>query len=258
LSAAVSGRSPEDFDWILVQFNRLDIEPVIIAGQAVNIWGKTFREWDAANNPCSPKINDLLPLTSNDMELLEIRGISALDAFNGVVGRDKTKLFAKAAAPDTATYHLKGKSGLFKVQILAWLPGASREEIFKRLIPIRLGRHKAHVKVPDPVVMLSCKIANLATLNHTNPARNDYKHVLVLMCCLRALIGSQIQKGTLTRDVLKIIKRFDGVIKTRDAKKITKVHSLKWDNCIPFDLIEQAAQSDTAWKSFLKHRPHRG
>ena len=94
MNAAASGRSPEEFDWILVQFNRHDIEPIIIAGQAVNIWGKTFREWDAAHNPYSPKINDLLPLTSNDMELLEIQGISALEAFKGVVGRDKTDPFS--------------------------------------------------------------------------------------------------------------------------------------------------------------------
>ena len=128
MNPSARGRSPEEFDWILAQFNRHDIEPVIIAGQAVNIWGKTFREWDTANNPTTPKINDLLPLTSNDMELLEIQGISTLEKFKGVVGRDKTDPFAKAASPDTATYHLKNKTGLFKVQVLAWLPGASREE----------------------------------------------------------------------------------------------------------------------------------
>ena len=51
MSQTSSGHPPEDFDWILVQYNNDDIEPIIVAGQAVNTWGKTFREWDAKHNP---------------------------------------------------------------------------------------------------------------------------------------------------------------------------------------------------------------
>lgn len=49
---------PEDFDWILVQFNNDDIQPIIVAGQAVNIWGKTFRDWDAKFNLVSERCHN--------------------------------------------------------------------------------------------------------------------------------------------------------------------------------------------------------
>jgi hypothetical protein len=147
LNQKPKGHPPEDFDWILVQFNQADIQPIIVAGQAVNIWGKTFREWDAKFNPGKPKINDLLPLTSDDMELLEFKGVSALGKFESVVGSEKTDPFAKAASPDSATYHLKNKDGTLKVQILAWLPGATREQLTKYSVSIKLGAKRALIPV---------------------------------------------------------------------------------------------------------------
>ncbi len=254
MSQTSAGHPPEDFDWILSQYNNDDIEPIIIAGQAVNIWGKTFREWDAKYNPTHPRIEDLLPLTSNDMELLEFRGVSAIGKFKGVVGSEKTAPFAKAASPDTATYHLESKAGLFKVQILAWLPGASREQILKHLVPIKLGIRKALVRVPDPVVLLSCKIANLSTLKQTNPKRHDHKHVQILMCCVRATIGQGIQNGTATHNILKVIKRFNRIAQSREARKVTKEYGLDWSRCIPLDLIIQQAETDTVWRNFLRHQ----
>lgn len=257
MSQKVKGHLPEDFDWILVQFNQVDIRPIIVAGQAVNIWGKTFRPWDAKFNPTKPRIEDLLPLTSDDLELLEFKGVSALGKFKGVVDSDKSAPFAKAASPDSATYHLKNAAGVFKVQILTWLPGASREMLTKYSVPIKLGANKALVRVPDPVILLSCKIANLATLSQTNPVRNDHKHVQILMCCIRALIGTRIQKETPPHDVLKIIARFNKTIATKDARKVTKKYQLDWESCLPLDLIDEAAKTDKVWQNYCKHQTRR-
>ncbi len=55
--------APEQYDWILARINQVGIRPIIVAGQAVNMWGTVYREWDAQHNLHSPKIAYLLPLT---------------------------------------------------------------------------------------------------------------------------------------------------------------------------------------------------
>ena len=254
MNPASKGHDPEEFVWILQQFNAGHVEPIVIAGQAVNIWGKAFRKWDAENNSTSPKIDDLQPLTSNDLELLEFKGISALDKFAGVVHSEKTDPFGKAAAPDTATYFFKQKKTTLKVQVLAWTLGASRNELEKYLVSVRLGQAKIRIRVPDPLVLLGCKIANLATLNQKKPERNDYKHVRILMCCVRALLGQLLQNNQPPRDILKLVKRLDTKTESSDAKKVASQYQIDWDDCLPFELIEQAATSHVPWRNFIQNR----
>jgi len=254
LNLVSKGHDPEEFIWILQQFNAGQVDPIVVAGQAVNIWGKAFRKWDAEHNPQSPKIEELQPLTSNDMELLEFKGVSALDKFEGVVHSEKTDPFGKAAAPDTATYFFKQKKTVLKVQVLAWMPGASRDELQNYLVPIQLGQEKVRIRVPDPIVLLGCKIANLATLNQKKPERNDYKHVRILMCCVRALLGQLLQNDKPPRDILKLIKRLDAKIESSDAKKIATQYQIDWNDSIPFERIDSAAKKHLPWRNFLLNR----
>ena len=99
-------RRPEQYDWILIQFNEKGIVPVIVAGQAVNIWSSIHQDWDTRYNPTSPKISDLLPLTSADMELLDTGIVRTLEKFSGVVDVEKTVQFQHKQSPDIATIHL--------------------------------------------------------------------------------------------------------------------------------------------------------
>lgn len=245
-------RAPEEYDWILLQFNNAGIEPVIIAGQAVNIWGKYFREWDEKNNPLPLKIRDLLPLTSDDLEVLETKVVQPMKQFEGLAGPpDIASPFGKATSNDAATFHFTSPAGLFKVQVMKQVLGADNDEIFKRLIPIKIGKIEVSIKVPDPITLLKCKIENLAILDQEKPKlRFDLKHVKILICCIRALIGLTIASKK-EREALNLIKRMKGVTETASGKKVKALHGLNWNDCIPFDLIRQQTPENEKWQNFL-------
>lgn len=252
MSASAAKHEPEDFDWIFLQFNQRGIAPIVVAGQAVNIWGKVFREWDRAHNPESPKIDDLLPLTSEDLEILATGVIEHLDRFQGVKSVSKTDPFGKVAAPDAATYYLQDKKAVFKVQVLAWVNGVDNTEIQKRALPIRIGSEQAEIRLPDPITLLQCKIANLVTVDQNNPPRQDLKHVRILICCIRAFIAQTIQQEGKSRQGLKLIQRLRDVIRSKYASRVKKEYALDWAQCLPLDIIEALAPKQAVWRNFLK------
>lgn len=241
----MESRAPEEYDWILLQFNAAGVTPTVVAGQAVNIWGKTFLEWNRLHFPHQPKIADLLPLTSEDMEILSTVGTSKIDKFSGVVGRPhRTDPFAKAAGPDTKTVYLQSPNGQFKVQVLAWVNGLDQKEIHRRAVPVSLGKEKAQVLVPDPIALLEGKIANCCTLDQAH--RHDFKHVQILIGCIHALIAQDFQdaRGTLNR--LRRLKRIAG---EKYGRLMKKNYSVDWRYCVPQCVIDQARIQD---KQFLE------
>jgi len=143
---------PEQYDWVLVQFNEKGIVPVIVAGQAVNIWSSIHQDWDAKHNPTSPKISDLLPLTSGDMELLDTGVIRTLEKFSGVVDVQKTAPFQHTHSPDIATIHLEQGGEIFKIQVMVQILGASKEEILRKALVVEVGTagRTTKVRVADP------------------------------------------------------------------------------------------------------------
>jgi hypothetical protein len=42
---------PEAYAHLLQELNQKGITPIIVGGQAVNIWASFYVAWDAANNP---------------------------------------------------------------------------------------------------------------------------------------------------------------------------------------------------------------
>jgi hypothetical protein len=255
LKAHSAKHDPEDFDWIFLQFNQRGIAPVVVAGQAVNIWGKVFREWDRAHNPETPKIDDLLPLTSEDLEILATGVIKHLDQFKGVKSVSKTDPFGKAASPDAATYYLQDKKKLFKVQVLSWVNGVDNTEIQKRALPIRIGSEQAEILLPDPITLLRCKIANLVTVDQNDPPRQDLKHVRILICCIRAFIAQTIEQDVKSRQALKLIQRLRSVVRSKYASRVKKEYGLNWAHCLPLDMIEALAPKQLPWSNFLKTFP---
>lgn len=232
----MDSRAPEEYDWILLQFNAVGVTPVVVAGQAVNIWGKTFLEWNRLHFPYQPKIADLLPLTSEDMEILSTVGTSKIDKFSGVIGRPhRTDPFAKAAGPDTKTVYLESPNGQFKVQVLAWVNGLDQKEIHRRAVPVSLGKEKAQVLVPDPLALLEGKIANCCTLDQTH--RHDFKHVQILIGCIHALIAQDIQEARGTLNRLRRLKRISG---SKYGRQMKKQYSVNWSHCIPQCVVDQA------------------
>lgn len=253
--SALPKRPPEDFDWILLQFNKKKLTPTIVAGQAVNIWGKAFREWDAKFNPYSPKIDDLLPLSSDDLEILETTDVKAISKFKGVRFVDKAKPSSRVRSADAATLWFENEKGRLKVQVMSWVIGADNEEIERRSIPVRLGDSQVEVKVPDPIVLLKCKIANLVRLNQDDPPRQDLKHIKILICCVHAFIGHFVQSESDPRPALKLINRLRRLARTHYAKQVGEKYHLDWDRCIPMEVIRQLAKDSPKWERFLRQKP---
>ena len=248
---------PEQYDWIIVQFNKQGIVPVVVAGQAVNLWSTIHREWDAKHNPTSPKIDDLPPLTSGDMEFLDTGIIRALETLPGVVDVERTTPFQPAHSPDLATVHLKRNGETFKVQVMVQVLGATREEILQKALTVEVGTgdQTTKVRVADPITLLQCKIQNLIQLDQENPPRNDLRHTKLLVCCVRALIGKTAtneKDEKATRHALNLIEAVRALTKTRAAKQVAKEHGIVWSNCIPLDIIKKLSEKDSKWQNFLR------
>jgi hypothetical protein len=250
-------RRPEQYDWILIQFNEKGIVPVIVAGQAVNIWSSIHQDWDTRYNPTSPKISDLLPLTSADMELLDTGIVRTLEKFSGVVDVEKTVPFQHTHSPDIATIHLELNGEIFKIQVMVQVLGASKEEILRKALTVEVGAgdRAIKVRVADPITLLKCKIQNLITLDQKKPTpRQDLKHTKLLVCCIRALIGKTAtdkEDEKSTRHALNLIQAVRDVTKSKAAKQIEKQYGIDWGSCIPLDLIQTLADKSTTWRRFL-------
>jgi len=249
---------PDHYNWIIEQFNRIGITPIIIAGQAVNLWSSLYREWDTRHNPTRPRIDDLLPLTSSDMEFLDTGIVHVLETFTGVVDVSKTVPFQHTASPDLATIHLERNKETFKIQVMVQVLGATNEEIIRNALPAKIndGDQSVTVKVIDPITLLKCKIQNLLTLDQKTPTvRHDERHVKLSTCCIRAFIAQTAtneKDEKATRHALNLIEAVRELTKTKAAKQVAKEHGIVWSNCIPLDIIEKLSEKDPKWQNFLR------
>jgi hypothetical protein len=67
-------RPADAFAPFLRSLNKAGLKPVIVAGQAVNIWASIFERWDDEHTDIAaiPKLKDLRPFVSRDIDLSDV------------------------------------------------------------------------------------------------------------------------------------------------------------------------------------------
>lgn len=100
--------------------------------------------------------------------------------------------------------------------------------------------------------MLKCKIANAAALPQTG--RSDVPQLQMMIRCVRAYIGEDVQNGVEARMILKLIERFDAIQRHRYTKSAARKHSLDFAKCLPVPQLCERAQTDEKIRNYVHHQ----
>ena len=128
--------------------------------------------------------------------------------------------------------------------------GIPNEELGKRAILIEFAG--ANVRVPDPLTLLQGKLKNLIVLNQVG--RNDYRHVQILILCVRAFLGEHLEQNQASRPLLNILSRLDDTLKSKDALKAEANFGFSLENCYPVGELSERAKKDEKIRNYLHHQ----
>jgi hypothetical protein len=246
----MSGIPPEACASIFKALSEKQSSPIIVGGQAVNLWATVYEAWDKANNPEPVPLSQYRPFVSKDLDLTAISN-HQLSFLPGVVERHIPRRQFRNFAPDTGTFFFEAEGiGRIRVEILSRVLGADNDEIEAHAVTLDLAG--TPVRVPDPLVVLKCKIANAATLPQTG--RSDVPQLQMMIRCVRAYIGEDVQNGVEARKILKLIERLDAIRTHRYTKSATTKYGLDFAKCLPVPQLRERAQTDEKIRNYLHHR----
>lgn len=168
-------RPPEDYS----RFLALNEPPLLVGGQAVNLWGLYY--WSRSA--------ELAPFVSRDIDVLGQR--ETLQELANVAGL-KPHYFSLRPPSNEVGYILpKDESEQpLLIEVLRWVKGVNQVELESDAVTFLIGDN-VPVRVPSPIVLLKAKLANLATISQEG--RQDAKHVRILFRILPGYLGDLVK-----------------------------------------------------------------
>jgi hypothetical protein len=241
---------PEAYASVFQALLEKQLSPIIVGGQAVNLWATVYEEWDAANNPEPDPLRQYRPFTSKDLDLTAILN-HQISFLPGVVERHIPRRQFRNLAPDTGTFFFEVEGvGRVRVEILSRVLGADNDEIEEHAVTLELAG--TPVRIPDPLIVLKCKIANAATLSQAD--RSDVPQLRMMIRCVRAFLGTSIQQGLEARQILKLIDRFDAIREHRYTKSAQAKYGIDLAKCLPVPQLQERAQTDEKIRNYLHYQ----
>jgi hypothetical protein len=241
---------PEAYASVFKVLYEKQLSPIIVGGQAVNLWAAVYEDWDTTNNPEPVPLRQYRPFVSKDLDLTAISN-DQISFLPGLVERHIPRRQFRDPAPDTGAFFFEAEGiGRIRIEILSRVLGADNDEIERHAVTLDLAG--TPIRIPDPLVMLKCKIANAATLPQTG--RSDVPQLQMMIRCVRAYIGEDVQNGVEARKILKLIERLDAIQKHRYAKSAARKHSLDFSKCLPVPQLRQRALTDEKIRNYVSHQ----
>jgi len=211
---------PEDYDPIFRQ------GVVIVGGQAVNLWGKTYaRRGD-------PILEEFEPFVSKDADIfLSDRNAAArLAAEAGWQYRDSPY---GPETPIVGFIELEQEDRTLRVDVLRSVKGLADSDLVVR-DPLLFSTGIKYF-VPAPDVILRAKLANLAGIFQDD--RDDERQVRIMIrCCQHYLLDAAAAVKAERLSENEAFGRFAAVhslITTRQAKRLDRKHGLALAEAIP-------------------------
>jgi hypothetical protein len=247
----MSALPPDAYAGILQELNKKGITPIIVGGQAVNIWASIFTGWDSINNPEPHPLRDLIPFTSSDMDLAGVLN-HQISYLPGIVERDIPVRPFRSLAKSTGFFVFRDGSALhpLRVQLMKSVLGTDDQELRERSLLLEFAGSR--ILVPDPIVILKCKLANLSTLPQAE--RSDLSHVKIMVRCVRAYIGQDVQQGVEARHLLRMIDRLNLVRQDRDAKAVESKFEIDLSKCLPVPELIDRARTDEKIMNYVRYQ----
>jgi len=228
-------RSLTDFGDLLPHLQDCgDDSPVIVGGQAVELYGEKYAL-------TTPELRPFLPCLTEDLDLLGSRTfVRKLGQATGC-RTQVTDPFAKTDSPLSGTVYLpKGHAHVLFALRHARLP---LRDIRQSALQVEYeGRI---FRVIHPLLLLKEKIHLTVCLNQTG--RNDAAHLKILIPCLRVYLadkivaaGSDARKG---RECVTLLKAVLAVMQSKEAGTAAQCHGCQWNRLLPLDALQHTTNA---------------
>ncbi|MEM0964753.1 MAG: hypothetical protein AAGJ81_01210 [Verrucomicrobiota bacterium] len=235
--SASEGRPLEDFSRYLAT----EEAPLVVGGQAVNLWALFYRR----------ATEGLEPFVSKDVDLLGDRKLLEEVARLGGV---KPHFFPLKPPSNEVGYAapVDGSDMPLVIEVLRWVNGVSSEELLRDSVIMGVGPSKIPVRLPSPVYLLKAKLANMTSISQEG--RQDAKHLEILWRVIPAYFDQMIKSLTdgkrTERDVVNLLGTLLEIVTSSPSPAILEQLQLSSDDL--FSGLPNSRHHKIA--SFRKHQ----
>lgn len=203
--------------------------PLIVGGQAVNIWAEIYVAQE-------PSLERFQPFTSRDADIFGTRALAASLAQragwechfpqerDSVCVAILSKTITAGQAPLT-------------IEVLGEVNGLTEADLGMTAI-IELGQGKQY-RIPSPIVLLKAKLYNLVSLANLDRPQ-DIKHTRMLLRIVPQYLNelaAEQRAGTVTEaNLIGAIRYTASVVHSTVAKSAGRIHSLNYRPVFPLSL----------------------
>ena len=175
-------REPSDFAEILT----LSEAPLLVGGQAVNVWAEHFASKDS-------RLEAFRPFISKDADIFGDRELAErISAASGW----KLRYYGepRTIAVGLLTKEIPGKEPLL-VEVIRSVNGLTSHDLADSdLVELRPGQV---YRIPSPIILLKAKLANVAEIDQAK--RQDIRHVRMLIPCAREYLREGLEETSANR-----------------------------------------------------------
>jgi hypothetical protein len=234
--------TPEDLRDIFLKLQAVNLDAIVVGGQAVNLWAVKYSQ------RC-PQLLDLLPFASEDLDFYggKVEAIICRDALQG-----KANLNTDFdATPNSGVVLVNRQDRVLRIDFLASVYGLNDSEITGTAVMFA-GTDKLagiNIKVLNPVLCLEGKLKCLLRL--PQGGRQDLKHVKMSIMCVKEFLAD-ICLAQEPRTGLKLVERVFSNSLREDGLNAWYRHSIEVELAIPLEAISQL--TDEKWLGFKTQR----
>lgn len=216
----MSTHAPDEFRRVLEH----PVAPIVIGGQAVNIWALYYLKK-------RPQLNEFAPFLSKDCDIFVPKGGEE------EIARDSGwhLVRAKGGKASPVRAFLKSKDAVgnsLLVEVLWTVYGMESDDLKKHA---DLDIDGLRVRVLTPPVLLKGKIENMQKLPQAG--RQDLKHVRILIGCVAETIAENLldlELGNIkSRSVIRLLEYCRSVVTSPGAIRLARTEGLDWNHAFP-------------------------
>jgi hypothetical protein len=234
--------TPENLREILLKLQKVNLEAVVVGGQAVNLYAYQYYQK-------LPELQQYLPFASEDLDFYggKIEAVICQKTLGGKVILNKDF----DPSPNSGIVLVEYQNKPLRIDFLASVYGLNDAEITGTALTF-LGKDQLEnikLKVLHPLLCLEGKLRCLRGLPQQN--RQDLKHSKILIICVNQFLAEFIPVNS-SRLGLNLVERVLNNGLREDGLSAWYHHQIKIEDAIPFDIIVQL--QDEKWAKFSQLR----